>query len=84
MLPQLDHPGPAALNPSKRPLPPAMASPCLQVEDSSVDFVQQGGTVTPGLTVTQGADLLVRPRNAGTAGAVVRVYLKSARVRRSL
>ncbi|PRW59034.1 recQ-mediated genome instability 1 [Chlorella sorokiniana] len=28
------------------------------VEDSSVDFVQQGGKVTPGLTVTQGADLL--------------------------
>lgn len=28
------------------------------VEDSSVDFVSQGGKVTPGLTVTQGADLL--------------------------
>lgn len=33
-----------------------------QVEDSSVDFVSQGGKVTPGLTVTQGADLLVRAR----------------------
>ena len=31
----------------------------LQVEDSSLDFVEIGGSTTPGLTVTQGADLLV-------------------------
>lgn len=33
----------------------------LQVEDSSLDFVEIGGSTTPGLTVTQGADLLVSP-----------------------
>lgn len=39
-----------------------------------MDFVQQGGAVTPGLTVTQGADLLVssepRASRPGTTEAL--------------